>query len=367
MGLNWAAALDKFSKGMGQIAQVKYSEFMRKDEAKRREAEREIDFKRQQNLARFQVQAQKEMQQAGFTHTEGIENARIDAQKLRDQADSEYRMESLSNQRAQINASAASAAAQARSEAARLKMLEDQAGYAKADRELQQQLSVYRIPMEASQAQLDSLMKNRTELIKQGADTSAIDAQIMTEKQTITNAVDGQVGFMIQSGHIKMDPDAKARYDSLEGQGVSRLQMLQRAMNPVLQADPAADQNEFLPTGDAGPGAAQPAPQDEGPGVIGRTLDNMGEAASMAATPFVATGEAVINAASAASNYLFGDAPAGPSKSELEMAMKKLDPRTIEKFKGGGQLSPFEEQQIGELGYKPEQFRSLLQRGGYSP
>ena len=35
MGLNWAAALDNFSKGMGQIAQVKYSEFMRKDEAKR--------------------------------------------------------------------------------------------------------------------------------------------------------------------------------------------------------------------------------------------------------------------------------------------------------------------------------------------
>ena len=77
MGLNWAAALDNFSKGMGQIAQVKYSEFMRKDEAKRREAEREIDFKRQQNLARFNVDAQKEIQQMGFTHAEKIENARI--------------------------------------------------------------------------------------------------------------------------------------------------------------------------------------------------------------------------------------------------------------------------------------------------
>lgn len=258
MGLNWAAALDNFSKGMGQIAQVKYSEFMRKDEAKRREAEREIDFKRQQNLARFNVDAQKEIQQMGFTHAEKIENARIGRETLRDKQQSDFQMKSLSNQELQMRSSAASDAAQAARSAAQLKMLEDQAGYAKADRELQQQLSVYRIPMEAAQAQLDSLMKNRTELIKQGADTSAIDAQIMTEKQTISNAVDGQVGFMIQSGHIKMDPDAKARYDSLEGQGVSRLQMLQRAMNPVLEADPAsadpaaAGQDEFLPTGGNG-------------------------------------------------------------------------------------------------------------------
>lgn len=258
MGLNWAAALDNFSRGMGQIAQVKYSEFMRQDENKRREKEREIDFQRQKNLARFNVDAQRALQSDSFAHTEKIENARIDAQKLRDQADSEYRMESLSNQRAQINASAASAAAQARAEGARLRMLEDQAGYAKADRELQQQLSVYKIPMEAAQAQLDGLMKNRTELIKQGADTSALDAQAMDLRQTITKAVDGQVGFMIQSGHIKMAPDALERYNSLEGQGISRLQMLERAMNPVLETNPAspdpaaAGQDEFLPTGGNG-------------------------------------------------------------------------------------------------------------------
>jgi hypothetical protein len=170
-------------------------------------------------------------------------------------------------------------------------MLEDQAGYAKADRELQQQLSVYKIPMEAAQAQLDGLMKNRTELIKQGADTSALDAQAMDLRQTITKAVDGQVGFMIQSGHIKMAPDALERYNSLEGQGISRLQMLERAMNPVLEAEPAAvDQNQFIPSGGnrglpGQGGASHPHQVGDGGQTIGGAAEERPQSAPKYAVP----------------------------------------------------------------------------------
>jgi len=375
MGLNWAAALDNFSKGMGQIAQVKYSEFMRKDEAKRREAEREIDFKRQQNLARFNVDAQKEIQQMGFTHAEKIENARIGRETLRDKQQSDFQMKSLSNQELQMRSSAASAAAQARSEGARLKILEDQAGYAKADRELQQQLSVWRVPMEAAQAEMAAVMEQRKEKIKNAMDgvvpdTSYEDGLIMEAKRKIDAAVDGQVGFMVDSDHIKMAPDVKERYLSVlstakeDGTFPSKIEAMQRANNPVLQADPAAaGQDEFLPTGAANPA---PAATHGADGAIHSPTPVAPAQGPMPPQEPAAPG----SLAERYAQQSFGMAPKIDDGAGLDIALRQLDPRTIARLKGVGHraiLSPEEEAQIRSLGYSSDDFRRRLQRGGYSP
>lgn len=381
MGLNWAAALSNVADGMGRIAQVKYAEFMRQDENSRREREREMDFKRQKNLERFRLKGQQDMQAAGFTHTEGIENARIEAQKLRDQADSEYRMKSLSNQERQISASASSAATQANESAARLKLLEDQAGYAKADRELQQQLSVWRIPLEAAQAEMNAVMAQRLEKIKQAPegmppDTSYEDGLIATAKQKIDAAVDGQIGFMVANDHIKMAPDVKERYESVlstpkaDGTYPSKVEAMQRANNPVVVPEPGTEQ--FVPSG-GNRGLPSPSGAQSG----GSTAGFAGEVAGgnmLSPSAIPRAGKALAGALSGGMDgaaAAFDDAgmtpslspqvpTSGPSKTDLEFAMRKLDPRTIEKLKTGGALSSFEQQQLGELNVRQEDFRRMF-------
>lgn len=348
MGLNWAAALSNVADGMGRIAQVKYSEFMRQDEAAKRAKEREIDFIRQKNLARFNVDAQKK-----------IEDARIAAQAVRDQADSAYRMESLSNQRAQIDASAASAAAQARSEAARLKILEDQAGYAKDDRALQQQLSVWRVPMEAAQAEMAAVMEQRKEKIKNAMDgvvpdTSYEDGLIMEAKRKIDAAVDGQIGFMVDSDHIKMAPDVKDRYLTVlstpkeDGTFPSKIEAMQRANNPVLEADPAsadpaATGNEFIPTG------GTPGPKSSAS--VGVPQEDQQQFSK----PPV-------------SEYTTNEYGQVVPKISLQLALKQLDPRTVSRLQGQGHksvLADDEIRHIKSLGYQPEDFRQMFRSGSY--
>lgn len=261
MGLNWAAALDNFSKGMGQIAQVKYSEFMRQDEAKRREVEREIDFKRQQNLARFQVQAQKDMQAAGFTHAETLQGNMMDYNRERATVDDKFRAEQLDLSRQQVANQGAAAAASAAESSARLRLAEQQVKIALEDRELKDQLSVYEIPMNSANAQISALQKQRADAVKAGggmADTSWFDTEIAKAQQSAASAQDGMLSVMIDSGRLKMDPEMKARFDETgvlqPGEHMpSILERLERARRPMAApADPA--QGEFIPTGGGAPG-----------------------------------------------------------------------------------------------------------------
>ncbi len=254
MGLNWAAALDNFSRGMGQIAQVKYSEFMRQDENKRREKEREIDFQRQKNLARFQVDAQKDMQAAGFTHAENLQKETMTYNRERAASDDKFKAEQMILSRQQVANSGAAAAANAAESRARMDMLREQMDQAKTDRQLQGQLAVFKIPLENANSQITDLMKARNEAAKNMGDTTEIDNQIMGLRQTAAAATNGMMKVYKDSGFLQMDPDMESRFNEVmqtpkeNGQMPSFMEALDRAMRPVAAPATAAP-GDFLPPG----------------------------------------------------------------------------------------------------------------------
>lgn len=358
MGLNWAAALNNVDDGIGRIAQVRYSEFMRQDENARRDREREIDFQRQMNLARFQLQGQKEIQQGGFTHAEKLHSETMDYNRTRAEADDRFRERTLDNQELQIRQSGAASAAAAKESAARLRILEDQVAQAEKDRDFQAQKNAFELPLNSANAQITDLMKARTEAAKNMGDTSQIDAEIATLRQTANAASNGLMHLYKQNGLIKLTPEQEQMLNTTmatpneNGQLPTFMEAFDRAvLRPMVVPDTPGQPDDArkgpqIPAGLRIPGMdAEPTAQPQAP----------------AAEPAQAAGMPVVDRFLDSSGRIV-------NKIDLQVAMRQLDPRTIERLKRVGRLGKLSEEEtrhIRSLGYEPDFFRSMFRSDDY--
>lgn len=350
MGLNWAAALSNVADGMGRIAQVKYSEFMRQDEAKRREAEREIDFKRQQNLERFRIKAAQEAQQAGFTHAENLQDERIKYDQSRDEKNYDLQEQQIDISRQNAEASRQNASTSAAESKARLDLLKEQADAARADRALAEKLRMYQPSLDAANAEMKDLNKYKMDLQKNpnGFDPKQIadaDARILELRQSAQAAQNGIMTEYLPNFRENLPPERVAILDQLLADGVPVLQAVDRTLKatPQKDVDPAATGNEFIPTG------GTPGPKSSAS--VGVPQEDQQQFSK----PPV-------------SEYTTNEYGQIVPKISLQLALKQLDPRTVSRLQGQGHksvLADDEIRHIKSLGYQPEDFRQMFRSGSY--